>query len=95
MTQQIDLFGSKQERHEPKSPGRLEERRPSSIHVTKIHSDNLKWRECKIIGKNISIRSYSAACAFNNKYSFVEVGFTCTADTRCSMAHLTTSIAFP
>ena len=36
-------------------------KRPAALNVQR-HSDNHKWRECKIIGKNISIRSYAAAC---------------------------------
>jgi uncharacterized protein YgbK (DUF1537 family) len=45
----------------------LRDKRPPQISVSKVFSTNHKWKECKIIGKNISIRSYSAACAFKNK----------------------------
>lgn len=43
------------------------EKRPPNIDVPKMRSVGHRWKECKIIGKNVSIRSYGAACAFKNK----------------------------
>ena len=63
---QIDLF-QKEEGLKNNSMSKSKEKRPPGISVSKVYSNNQKWKECKIIGKNISIRSYSAACCLNNK----------------------------
>ena len=66
----VDLFSGKGEQNNDKadeSKSHLDSKRPEQISVSKVISQNQKWRECKIIGKNLSIRSYSAACSFDNK----------------------------
>lgn len=47
---------------------KLEQHRPNRLSVSKVISENEKWRECKIMGKNVSIRSYSAACSFRGLF---------------------------
>ena len=63
--QEVELFGKTEEKA-PDSPSN-KEKRPPKISVAKVISSNHKWRECKIIGKNISIRSYSASCFFKDR----------------------------
>lgn len=41
--------------------------RPETLAVSRAGNSNKRWSECKIIGKNISIRSYSAACSYLKK----------------------------
>jgi hypothetical protein len=64
---EIGLIGN--DAQQPQSPTRSKskEKRPPQLSVSKVFSSNHKWKECKIIGKNISIRSYSAACSFQDK----------------------------
>lgn len=69
---QIGLFSDKAEDGNEKvssSKSHLDSKRPEQISISKAVPQNLKWRECKIIGKNLSIRSYSGGCTFNNKYT--------------------------
>lgn len=56
---QIEFLGSKNNQDQQ----RMEENRPSKIVIDKSQHTNKKWIECKILGQNISIRSYSAACS--------------------------------
>ena len=65
---QIELFQQGAEAEGVNNNSRSADKRPPNISVSKVFSNNMKWKECKIIGKNISIRSYSAACSFNNRY---------------------------
>ena len=82
---QIDLFGAEEEANkEVPKESRDKDHRPPNISVSKVFSDNMKWKECKIIGKNISIRSYSSACCFDHKYPCPHSGSTSTVATRCS-----------
>jgi hypothetical protein len=64
---EIGLFATETQKPHSPSHSKSKEKRPPQINVSKIFSNNHKWKECKIIGKNISIRSYSAACSFENK----------------------------
>ena len=62
---QVDLIPKNEV---PEDSQRLaKEKRPPNIDVPKMRSIGQRWTECKIIGKNVSIRSYGAACAFKNK----------------------------
>ena len=63
----IELFDAEAPKQPSPTHSKSKEKRPPQINMSKIFSNNHKWKECKIIGKNISIRSYSAACAFRNK----------------------------
>ena len=46
---------------------KFEEKRPEKIVVDRDINVGQRWKECKIIGKNVSIRSYSASCVFDGK----------------------------
>lgn len=73
----------------------LRDKRPPQISVSKVFSANHKWKECKIIGKNISIRSYSAACAFRNRFVLPYADFISMEAIRYSLGHFMTSTVFP
>lgn len=73
---QIDLFQNQSKKQATLTAENHKEKRPPHISVSKVFSDNQKWKQCKIIGKNISIRSYSAACSFNSKYFRCDLGST-------------------
>jgi hypothetical protein len=64
---EIGLIGNDSKHPHSLTHSKSKEKRPPQLSVSKVFSNNHKWKECKIIGKNISIRSYSAACCFENK----------------------------
>lgn len=71
---QVDLFGQNESmKNSSDHSSILRDKRPAQISISKVISPNHKWKECKIIGKNISIRSYSAACAFKNRYFYCNI----------------------
>lgn len=76
------------------SHNKSKDRRPPNLAISKVHSENHKWRECKIIGRNISIRSYSAACAFRNKYLIIHLESIFMEAIRSSMELLLISTIF-
>lgn len=63
---EIDLL-SKRDENNKSGLSRIDEKRPDKISASKVIPGNQKWKECKIIGKNIGIRSYSGSCVFDNK----------------------------
>lgn len=65
---QLDLISPPEHQPELESANRPKDKRPPSISVEKLNPTAHRWRECKIIGKNISIRSYGAACSFEKRY---------------------------
>lgn len=64
MSKQIDLFADNHQ----KEQSHLEAHRPEKLNLSNVQpTANPKWAECKVLGKNIMIRSYSAACAHGNQ----------------------------
>jgi hypothetical protein len=41
---------------------RLNVVRPQQLNLSELTSTSYKWAECKVLGKNISIRSYAGSC---------------------------------
>lgn len=89
----IDLFSAQPSSPTHHSPSK--EKRPPQISVSKVFSSNHKWKECKIIGKNISIRSYSAACAYRNRYEESNLVCIFTVDIKYLMGPFMTSTQSP
>ena len=72
---EIGLFGEASEYQQNEetpakqmdNSSKFEEKRPEKIVVDRDINVGQRWKECKIIGKNVSIRSYSASCVFDGK----------------------------
>jgi hypothetical protein len=64
---EVELISKEVPNTNENSPSKISSKRPPSLQVSKDNAPSHRWKECKIIGKNISIRSYGAACAFQNK----------------------------
>lgn len=46
---------------------KLQDVRPAKLNLTSVAPNFKRWAECKIVGKNITIRSYAGACSFNSE----------------------------
>lgn len=66
MSKQIDLFAGEAATHKNRS--HMEEHRPDKLSLSSIEPvANPKWAECKVLGKNILIRSYASACVCDDE----------------------------
>ena len=72
---EIDLFGESGDKEKDvetpakqmDNSSKFEEKRPERLVVDRDIHLGQRWKECKIIGKNVSIRSYSSSCVFDGK----------------------------
>lgn len=53
--------------HEKQHHNKLEGSRPAKLDLTSLAPNFKRWAECKIVGKNITIRSYAGACAYKSE----------------------------
>jgi hypothetical protein len=66
MSKHIELFSDNQA---SKHHSHLEEHRPDKLSLSTLQPiANPKWAECKVLGKNILIRSYASACVCDDEY---------------------------
>ena len=66
---EVDLIQKEENNSGVRFTSKSEEKRPPKVIIPIEREGAHRWKECKIIGKNISIRSYGAACCFKNKYN--------------------------